>query len=202
MDLRRASKRREQFLLVLFPAAILLAVYSVFVAIPGQQRLRNEQAKLQLTQAQAVTPAEAESSLAQLESTQQSLQRMKTSVSHNREQVRALSQAWRRTDNRLATFQLITEKLRYHDLSVVFQGYMSEVDISEYHQKLIELINRQEPEIAVEFWQIELKGSFLNVAEFLESIDGEQLGIIPVAIAMKSSSDPRDPKSWTIVFLI
>ncbi len=202
MELRRDSKSREQFLLVLFPAAILLAVYSVFVAIPGQQRLRAEQAKLQLTQAQAVTPADAENSLGQLENAQQSLQRMKSSVSSNREQVRALSQAWRRTDNRLATFQLITEKLRYHDLSVVFQGYMTEVDISEYHQKLIELINRQEPEIAVEFWQIELKGSFLNVTEFLESIDGDPLGIIPVAIAMKSSSDPREPKSWTIVFLI
>jgi hypothetical protein len=202
MDLRRESKRREQWLLVLFPAALLLAAYSVLVVIPGQQRLRAQQARLQVAEAQSVSPEEAELSRMRLDSTTTSLQRLKSSIAGNRQRLRELSQDWRRTDSRLATFQLITEMLRYHDLSVVFQGYMPEVEISSYNQDLIEMINRLEPQIAVEYWQIELQGSFLNVTQFLEAINGEQLGIIPVSITMKSGADMSAQKSWTIVFLI
>jgi hypothetical protein len=202
MESTRNPKRRERLLLVLFPAALVLAGYSVFVVIPSQKQLRDQQAKFEVAKAQAVSLQDAELSQAQLEQTKLGLQRLKATVAGNREKLKHLGQGWRRTDSRLATFQQITEMLRLHDLSVVFQGYMSELNVSAYNHELVDIIARQDPQNGLKYWQIELQGSFPNVTKFLDSINSEQLGIIPVSVTMKPSSKKPSDQTWTIVFLI
>jgi hypothetical protein len=196
------SRRREQWLLVLFPAALILAVYSVFSVIPAHRQLQGKQSQVQIAQVNAVTAFDAGQSLANLEQARLSLQRLKSNIASNRESLQRISQEWRRIDNRLATFQQITEMMRYHDLSVVFQGYMDELELSTYNQELIDILNRQDPSSSLEYWQIEMQGSFMSVTQFLDSINSQQLGVIPVSVSMKVSPQDANEKSWTIVFLI
>ncbi len=202
MTALQSPKRRERFLLVLFPAALILAVYSIFFAIPAQRKLQERQAKYRAAQDVAIKPYDADLSRQKLENTKLGLQRLKSNIAANRARLREISQAWRHTDNRLATLQQITEMLRDHDLSVVFQGFKNEQELSNYNRELIDIINRQGPENALEYWQIELQGSFPHVTQFLDSINSQQLGIIPVSITMKLPPNKGNEKNWIIVFLI
>ena len=196
------DSRREQFLLMLFPAALILAIYSVLFAVPlGQQRSTIETKYLTAKQS-SVSAEAAENSRKNLSNEKQSLDRVRNRVSKSKEQVRELSQGWRSRISRLETFEKITELMRDYDLSIVSLGSSESVVVSSHLQELFEIMNKQAVLDPVEYWPVQVKGNYFDVLEFLTNVDTVTQSIVPVSITMQPDSEGSLQKTWTIVFVI
>jgi Tfp pilus assembly protein PilO len=194
------DSKREQFLLMLFPAALILAIYSVLFAVP----LRNQRAKIEaeymITKQSSVSADVAEISRQNLTNEKESLERIRTRVSTSKEQIRELSQGWRSRKSRLETLEKITELMRDYNLSIVSQGGDESVVVSSYLQDLFQMMNEQAIQDPVEFWPVQVKGAYFDVLEFLTDVDTLAKSIIPVSITMQPETEGSMQKTWTIVF--
>ncbi len=197
------SNQRERYLLMLFPTALILAIYSVFFAYPYQQAHRAQLRSFRTAQETATSVAEANSARDQLESSRQSLNRLKSKIQSSQQAIQERGNSWRNLDDRLDTFQQVTEALFAHNLSVVYQGYTIEPTISNYYKNLAAIIDRQLPEQKLEYWEVEVQGTYPDMTKFLMAINDQKMNIIPLTISMKSDSQSTASfKSWKIVFLI
>ena len=196
------NSRREQFLLMLFPAALILAIYSVMFAVPlRQEKSRIESEYMQASQT-SVSEDAAKIARQNMSNEKNSLERMRNRVSLSRQQVRELSQGWRSRKSRLETLEKITELMRDYNLSMVSQGGNDSVIVSSYLQDLFQMMNEQAVQDPVEFWPVQVKGAYFDVLEFLTDVDTLAKSIIPVAVTMKPESEGSSQKTWTIVFVI
>lgn len=197
----KENPTREQFLLMLFPAALILAVYSVMFAIPLRQQQSRIEAEYMLANESAVSPAAAALSKQNMENEKESLDRLRDRVASLNQQIRETSHGWRSRKSRLETLEKITELMRDYNLSIVSQGGEYNVLVSSYLQELFQIMNEQASLDPVEFWPVEVKGAYFDVLEFLTDVH-TMASIIPVAITMKPESPGASHKTWTIVFLI
>lgn len=202
MEILKDDSKREQFLLTLFPAAIILAVYSVMFAVPLRQEQIKIEAEFVKQQSAAVSSENAMISRRNLETEKKSLERMKKRVSSSKLQIRELSQGWRSRKSRLETLEKITELMRDYNLSIVSQGGDDNVVVSSYLQDLFQMMNEQSVQEPVEFWPVEVKGAYFDVLEFLTDVNTLAKSIIPVSITMQPESPGSSQKTWTIVFVI
>lgn len=196
------NSKRERFLLMLFPAALILAVYSVVFAIPLRQQKSKIEAEYNTARQAAVSEEAAQLSKQYLENEKQSLERLRTRESNSKEQIRELSQSWRSRKSRLETFEKITELMRDYNLSIVSQGGTDSMTVSSYMRDLFEMMNEQAVQEPVEFWPVEVKGAFFDVLKFLTDVNTVSKSIIPVSITMKPDPENKTQKMWTIVFVI
>jgi hypothetical protein len=198
----KENSNREQFLLMLFPAALILAIYSVMFAVPlRQQKSRIEAEYLQAKQA-GVSETAAALSKQNMVIEKDSLERLRNRVSMSKQQIRELSQGWRSRKSRLETLEKITELMRDYNLSIVSQGGGESVVVSSYLQELFQMMNESAVQDPVEFWPVQVKGAYFDVLEFLTDVDTLAKSIIPVADNMKPESEGSSQKTWTIVFVI
>lgn len=196
------NSKREQFLLMLFPAALILAVYSVVFAIPLRQEKSKIEAEYNTAMQASVSEDAAQLSKQYLENEKESLERLRTRESNSKEQIRELSQSWRSRKSRLDTFKKITELMRDYNLSIVSQGGTESMTVSSYMRDLFEMMNEQASQEPVEFWPVEVKGAFFDVLKFLTNVNTDAKSIIPVSITMKPDPENKSQKTWTIVFVI
>jgi flagellar motility protein MotE (MotC chaperone) len=196
------DSRREQFLLMLFPAALILAIYSVLFAVPMRQQKSKIEAEFLLQRATAISTENAKIARRNLYTEQESLERLRKRVSSSKQQIRELSQGWRSRKSRLETLEKITELMRDYNLSIVSQGGNESVVVSSYLQDLFKMMNDQTALEPVEFWPVEVKGAYFDVLEFLTDVHTLAKSIIPVAITMEPESTGSSQKTWTIVFVI
>ncbi len=196
------NSKREQFLLMLFPAALILAVYSVVFAIPLRQEKSKIEAEYNTAMQASVSEDAAQLSKKYLENEKESLERLRTRESNSKEQIRELSQSWRSRKSRLDTFKKITELMRDYNLSIVSQGGTESMTVSSYMRDLFEMMNEQASQEPVEFWPVEVKGAFFDVLKFLTNVNTDAKSIIPVSITMKPDPENKSQKTWTIVFVI
>ena len=186
---------------MLFPAALILAIYSVLFALPLRQQRAKIEAEYMITKQASVSPESAEISKQNLTNEKESLERIRTRVSTSKEQIRELSQGWRSRNSRLETLEKITELMRDYNLSIVSQGGDESVVVSSYLQDLFEMMNEQAIQDPVEFWPVQVKGAYFDVLEFLTDVDTLAKSIIPVSINMQPESEGSMQKTWTIVFV-
>ncbi|MDA7906164.1 hypothetical protein N9B60_02300 [Mariniblastus sp.] len=196
------NSKRERFLLMLFPAALILAVYSVVFAIPLRQEKSKIEAEYNTAMQTSVSEDAAQLSKRYLENEKESLERLRTRESNSKEQIRELSQSWRSRKSRLDTFEKITELMRDYNLSIVSQGGTESMTVSSYMRDLFEMMNEQAAQEPVEFWPVEVKGAFFDVLKFLTDVNTVAKSIIPVSITMKPDPENKTQKMWTIVFVI
>jgi hypothetical protein len=196
------NSNREQFLLMLFPAALILAIYSVMFAVPMQQEKSRIEAEYMLASEAGVSAEAAAISRQNTTSEKGSLERLRNRVSTSKQQVRELSQGWRSRKSRLETLEKITELMRDYNLSMVSQGGNDSVVVSSYLQDLFQMMNEQAVLEPVEFWPVQVKGAYFDVLEFLTDVNTLAKSIIPVAVTMKLESEGSSQKTWTIVFVI
>ena len=196
------NAKRERFLLMLFPAALILAVYSVVFAIPLRQEKSKIEAEYNTAMQTSVSEDAAQLSKRYLENEKESLERLRTRESNSKEQIRELSQSWRSRKSRLDTFEKITELMRDYNLSIVSQGGTESMTVSSYMRDLFEMMNEQAAQEPVEFWPVEVKGAFFDVLKFLTDVNTVAKSIIPVSITMKPDPENKTQKMWTIVFVI
>ncbi len=202
MNPKSTTTRRERFLLTLFPAALVLAIYSVFFAYPLQRSYRDQNAAYRAAQLVAVSEVDAQAASDKLESTRQSLNRLKAKNQASLSSVQDLGHTWRNLQNRLDTYQQVTETLHANDLSVVYQGEATEPLVSAYCKSLTAIIDRQATQ-KLSFWEVEVEGSYPDMTNFLSELAEKKMNLVPVAISMKSSSESHGMiKNWKIVFLI
>lgn len=195
------NSKRERALLTLFPAALILAVYSVLFALPMRQTKSTAQAEYLKASQSAVSPESAEASKENLIIESQSLERINDRVAQSRLKIRELSQGWRSRKSRLETLEKITELMRDYNLSIVSQGGDAGGSVSSYLQNFFQMIDEQAVLEPVEFWPVEIKGGYFDVLEFLTDVNTMANSIIPVAVTMKPTEGSAQ-KTWTIVFVI
>lgn len=196
------NSNRERFLLMLFPAALILAVYSVLFAVPLRQQKSRIESEYVLANQASVSEESAAISKRNLASEKDSLERLRNRVSNSKQQIRELSQGWRSRKSRLETLELITELMRDYNLSIVSQGGNDSVVVSSYLQDLFRMIDESSVQDPVEFWPVQIKGAYFDVLEFLTDVDTLAKSIIPVSINMEPATSGTRQKTWTIVFVI
>lgn len=196
------DSNREQFLLMLFPAALILAIYSVLFAVPLRQEKSRIETEFMLADQTGVSETDAIRSRQNMGNEKDSLERLRNRVSKSKQQVRELSQGWRSRSSRLETLEKITELMRDYNLSILSQGGNGSVVVSSYLQDLFLMMNEQAIQEPVEFWPVEVKGAYFDVLEFLTNVNMLAKSIIPVGITMKPESEGSSQKTWTIVFVI
>jgi len=200
-ELLQDDSKREQALLTLFPAALILAIYAVVFALPMRQTKSAIEAEYMKQKLVSVAPETTLISRKNLENEKESLERINKRVANSKPQIRELSQSWRSQKSRLETLEKITELMRDYNLSIVSQGGDSGVVVSSYLQDLFLMLNEQAVLNPVEFWPVEIKGAYFDVLEFLTDVDTLAKSIIPVAVTMKPESEGSSQKTWTIVFV-
>ena len=195
------NSRREQMLLMLFPAALVLAIYSVAFAVPMRQERARIDAEYLLEQASAVSPEAAKLAAEHLAAEKESLQRVQQRVESAKEKIREMCTGWRSRSSRLDTLEKITLLMRDYNLSIVSQGSDESVAVSEYLTELFEKMNAQSVVDPVEFWPVEVKGAYFDMLDFLTDVN-LLANIIPVSITMKPGVEGSTQQTWTIVFVI
>lgn len=194
------NSKREQFLLMLFPAALVLAIYSVVFAVPMQQRKANIEAEYLRETATAVSASEAAFSAQQLATEKEGLLKLQNRVKESRQKIRDLSTKWRSRSSRLETLEKITTLMRDYNLSIVSQGSDESVEVSEYLMSLFEKMNEQSVVDPVEFWPVEVKGAYFDMLEFLTDVNQLDKNSIAISITMKPEAEGSSQLTWTIVF--
>ncbi|MFK7765795.1 MAG: hypothetical protein AB8B55_01040 [Mariniblastus sp.] len=200
LDFIKDDSKREQFLLMLFPGALILAIYSVLFAVPMRQEKSKVEAEFIQESRSSVSTKMAEISRQNLSNERDSLDRLRNRVSLSKQQMRDLSQGWRSRQGRLETLEKITNFMRDYNLSIVSQGGNESAIVSSYLQDLFRMMNEQAIQEPVEFWPVEVKGAYFDVLVFLKNVN-TLVNIIPVAITMKPESEGSAQKTWTIVFV-
>ena len=201
-DFIKDDSRREQFLLMLFPAAIILAVYSVLFAVPLRQQRSQIEAEYLNQSQNAISTEIAETARQNMVNEKDSLERLTNRVSSSKQQIRELSQGWRSRKSRLETLEKITELMRDYNLSIVSQGSNDSLVVSSYLQDLFQMMDEQSIQEPVEFWPVQVKGAYFEVLEFLSGVNTLATNIIPVSVTMKPETEGSSQKTWTIVFVI
>ncbi|QEG23101.1 hypothetical protein [Mariniblastus fucicola] len=196
------DSKREQFLLMLFPAALILAIYSVLFAVPLRSQRTKIEANYQQQKLSAVSEETARFSEESLLSEKESLERTRKRVSQSKQRIRELSIGWRSGKSRIDTLEKITELMRDYNLSIVSQGGEDSVVVSTYLKDMFAKMNEQSVGDPVEFWPVEIKGAYFDVLEFLSDVNILAKSIIPVAITMQPESAGGSQRTWTIVFVI
>ena len=195
------NSKREQFLLMLFPGALILAIYSVVFAVP----LRQEKASLETVYLNekntAVSQQEADLSSRQLAAEKESLLKLQNRISNSKQKVRDLSTQWRSRASRLETLEKITELMRDYNLSIVSQGSDEPVTVSKYLTELFDKMNEQSTVDPVEFWPVEVKGAYFDMLEFLTDVSLLAKNSIPISITMQPEVEGSSQQTWTIVFV-
>ena len=193
---------RERNLLVLLPAALILALYSFLVAVPHQRTMQTKLPKLNRFKKTAVTQAQADEAKLLLESEKSALKQMRLSLIADRNRIRQLSGQWRSDDSQLNAVQKLTELMELHQLSISSQDYETDPNLSTYFLELGKIIDAQYPDKPLEYWQVELEGAYTNVVNFLSAINVHQTNVIPVSLTMAASSSGNGHHRWKIVFMI
>ncbi len=193
---------RERILLSIFPSAIVISIYSLLCAAPIQKRNAGLELDLRRTQLTAVTPEAAEVSRKLLVREQDGLERIRKRVGQSKQQMRELSQGWRSPITQMETLERISELMRESNLSIVSQAKGDEAVVSQYNQKLFQLVDKHSPDNPVEFWKVEIKGDYFDVVDFLSAVAEKAQTIVPVGLTMKSDTNDSTRKQWTIVFAI
>ena len=196
------NSKREWILLMLFPTAIVLAVYSLMFALPLQQKNVDIENEFAHQTTVAVSKEAAQKSLEALNNEKAALVRLRKRSQSSKQMIRQLCRSWRSRQSRLETLEKITTFMGDFNLSIVSQGQAETFVVSAYQQELFKMMNEQLPLNPVEFWNVEVKGGYFEVADFLSAVDGLEKAFIPVAITMQSEPSTSSIKTWTIVFAI
>jgi len=195
--------RREQRLLDILPAALILAAYSFLIALPMQQRLQSKIKHLRVSQKTSVDQRAADQSLQQLTTAQMNLERLKERMARDRQKIIERSQSWRKPEDQLQTVHLLTSMLGDYNLSIVSQEFEVNPKLSNYFQEITEVINSYSPQAPpLEFWKIQLEGEYNDVRKFLGTIDIDTMCTFPVAITMTASGLNDGLHKWTILFVV
>ncbi|MEM9940591.1 MAG: hypothetical protein AAF939_03300 [Planctomycetota bacterium] len=202
LDSIKQDSQREKFLLMLFPSALILAVYSVMFAVPLRAEKNSIELEYNREKALAISEESAKVAQQNLNSEKEGLERIRKRVSNSRQQIRELSVGWRSGNTRLETLEKITELMRDYNLSIVSQGGEDTVIVSTYLQELFEMFNEQSVQEPVELWPVEIKGGYFDVLEFLTDVNLYAKSIIPVSITMQPDTLESSQRMWTIVFVI
>ncbi|MEL7499458.1 MAG: hypothetical protein AAFN77_17775 [Planctomycetota bacterium] len=195
------NTKREQFLLMLFPAALVLAIYSVVFAVPMRQDHAKLESEFQREESTAVSATDAEFSAQQLATEKESLLKLQNRVTESKLKIRELSTQWRSASSRLETLEKITELMRDYNLSIVSQGSDESVAVSGYLTELFEKMNEQSVLDPVEFWPVEVKGAYFDMLEFLADVNLLAKNSIPISITMQPEAEGSRQLTWTIVFV-
>lgn len=193
------NSKREQFLLMLFPAALVLAIYSVVFAVPLRQEKSAIEAEYLREQAAAVSPDDAELAAISLGKEKDNLKKLQNRVSLSKQQIRELSTDWRSRGSKLKLLKEITTLMRDYNLSIVSQGGDEPVAVSTYLTELFETMNLQSGQDPIEFWPVKVRGAYFDMLDFLTDVNLLARSIIPVSITMEPGED-NAPQTWTIVF--
>jgi hypothetical protein len=196
----RNHSARERILLALFPSAIVLAIYSVFWAVPLQRTKTSLKREFVHQQSVAVSPREALDSMRVLNDEKQILERMRQRVQMSQLQIREMSESWRSRDSRLETLEKISELMEDYNLSIVSQGDREGVIVSGFLGDLFQMMDSQSLRGPIEFWQVRVVGTYIEVADFLAEVNKNAQKIIPVGITMDAETQGSTRKNWTIVF--
>lgn len=195
------NTKREQFLLMLFPAAIVLAIYSIVFAVPLSRELTSVEIEYRREEAKAVSEADAEFSARQLATEKEGLLKLQNRVAASKQDIRDLATQWRSSSSKLETLEKITELMRDYNLSIVSQGSDESVAVSEYLTALFDKMNEQSVLDPVEFWPVEVKGAYFDMLEFLTDVNLLAKNSIPVSITMQPETEGSTQHTWTIVFV-
>lgn len=194
------NSQREQFLLTLFPAALVLAIYSVVFAVPMRQEKSMIESELAREKSTAVSQEQADRSKRQLATEKEGLLKLQNSVSESKQNIRDLSTQWRSRSSRLEQLEKITSLMREYNLSIVSQGSDDTVAVSKYLTDLFDQMNEQSTEDLVEFWPVEVKGAYFDMLEFLTDVNLLAKNSIPISITMTPEEEGGSQLTWTIVF--
>ena len=167
-----------------------------------QSANRNLTSELQRQQSIAVSPVAAESTLQLLKNEKQSLEKLELELENSKDQIRELSQSWRAGTSRLETLEKVSALMHDFNLSIVSQGREDETIVSQYIQDLFQLIDKQEPNDPIVFWQVEVTGAYFSIVDFLTAVDEKTKHIVPIGISMDADATDAAKKKWTIVFAI
>ena len=198
----KPKTNREQRLLVLLPAALVLAGYSFFLAIPKQRDLQNALGEVESLRRTAIPPEAAEQSKILLSNAVKKLDTDRQRIASNRNRIREIAMSWRADDSQLQSVQQITKSMEQYNLSIVNQDNESQPVLSEYFTNLCEIMDAQCADRPLQFWQVEVEGRYFDLTNFLASIDLYQMKTIPISISMTSSTANDGLHSWKIVFMI
>jgi len=200
---QKSFTSREQKLLTILPAALVLVVYSFLIALPKQRAHQSTQRQLETMRTTAVNEAAAEQSEVNLKLARESLNRLKQRTSEDRVSIKDKSQGWRNLDSRLAAVEELTSMMGQYNLSIVSQDYQDEPAVSEYFINLFGEINFESPAAPpVEFWQIEVEGRYNDVQAFLTAIEKDRIKTFPITVNMTASESRNGVHIWTVIFVV
>ena len=197
-----SGNQRERFLLTLFPAAIVLAIYSVVFAVPLQRTKNGLEAEYVQINATSISNESADLAGELLADERKSLERLKKKVADSKQQIRELSQSWRSRASRLETLEKISELMRDHNLTIVSQSSEEIATLTVYLRNLFQIMDRQSGDDPVQFWQVKVQGTYFEVSDFLDSVELNAKQIVPIGITMVSDTAGGTRKNWTISFAI
>ncbi len=202
MFTKKKTTVREQRLLVLLPAALILALYTFIIAIPRQRDLSYTSAKLNQFKQIAVKQIDAENSRIKLLNEQKALKALQENLVQNQKDIRQISEDWRRQESRLDAVQRLTELMEEFKLSISTQDYQENPKLTPYFTELTQIINRQFPETPLEFWQVELEGRYLDVTNFLAAVKNSDIQTVPLMLSMTAAESGNGQNHWIITFMI
>ncbi|HMP78336.1 MAG TPA: hypothetical protein PKD54_02680 [Pirellulaceae bacterium] len=202
MFVRSVKKSREQPLLWLFPAALVLAGYAFGIALPAQREQSRQATRLESLQTRGIDQDLVEMTQTGLEMTRREVGLLKTRLDSQQERLRTLSLGWRSQESRLETVREITKLAKEHNLSVLTQQFETKQQLSEYLQRVVQMMEQQTPDARLEYWQVQLGGRYRDMSHFLSALDTSRVKMIPVLVTMKASAANDGNHLWTVVFIV
>jgi len=202
MFVSRTGSTREKFLMTLLPAALILAAYAFFVAIPKQKNYRLQKNKISKARASAVSIEAADQSRARLQQATNASRKLDRRNAAALAKIRMLCGRWKNRDSQISAVQDITALMEQFNLSISSQGYQADPKLTEYMQQLTRKIDQQLDALPLEFWQVELQGTYVDVTNFLTAIETQKSKTFAVSLSMKASESKNGRHSWTILFVI
>lgn len=201
MKTHSIAKRREQWLVVLLPAAIVLLVYSLFFFRPQQRMIEETRTRLEEARRSATTEAELELTRTRLATLQREHSRIGQQIREHRSAVQEILGNFGKNPERFAAMERIDDLLLQHDIVLVSQELIDQQKLSQRQRDVLRDIEQRSDQLRLEYRRLRLEGGYAEVEAFMNQLAHCDPLVLPVSLEAKKS-DEKTTLDWVLVLVI
>ena len=196
----KANKtQREQALLALMPAVVLLMLYAVFVFGSRQKELKLARRQLDAAQTRIVSKQDLMTAKVQLQVAQKQQRDASHELQTRKGEIARACQMFDQGDQRFASIEKLVRLFANRDISLLGQSKDDKPRLSTYQRAVFKLIAEQNGQKSVSFRNYRFHARYTEAYRLLTSIS-EHEGIIPVSLEFDTETKNTDGAPlWKLV---
>lgn len=195
-------KKREQLVIVLMPAAIVLLGYALFVYRGQQNEYKREKQRLESLSKQAVTEQDVMTVGTRVRFARREKSELQQQLDKLQGRIDEVCSRFGGASQQFGTIEQMTQLLRANDVSLISQSTTSEPPLSTHQKEVLQTIRERSSGGQLEYRELQLQGRYTDVLAFLQQLGTARVSVLPVSLELDTSDSTTGVHQWKIVIVM